>query len=180
MGVDRLAIFSCDPGPSTGLAWGICDLTADTVVDSMSNRELSGSRTIGLPRRIEGMSPVEVQEAIRHTTSQVISEWSKFVAVGIEEYARDGDVEIEFVCEHFILTGGRGHKPGVEGIFPAFLIGALVGQMPEEDLILQTASTGMKWNTRDHLTRYKAWIVGKEHERAAFAHMAARLHARLR
>lgn len=177
--VNRLAIFSCDPGGATGIAWGIVDLRSETVVEAMTERTHSGSATIGAGR-IEKMKPPQFQEAIRKQVGDIQKFWDRFVTEFMYEYDRHGDIDVEFVCEHFVLTGGRGHKPGIEGIFPAFMVGALIMANPDETLILQTASKGMKWNKRDHLTAYNAWVVGREHERAAFAHFAARVHERIR
>ena len=175
----RLAIFACDPGGSTGLAWGIVDLRADTVIEAMANRTHSGSDTITYGR-IEKLKSDKFQEAVILQVDHIMSHWDRFLDEYMSEYEKHGDIDIEFVCEHFVLTGGQArHKPGVEGIFPAFLIGALINRIYPDTLVLQTAGMGMKWNKRDHLTRYNAWVRGREHERAAFAHMAARMHVRL-
>lgn len=86
---------------------------------------------------------------------------------------------VEFGVEHFVLTGGVVHKPGVEGIFPAFLVGAILASI-DDQIFLQTASTGMKWHKPKFHKSYGTWIRGKEHEREAWAHVAARLHKVLR
>lgn len=164
------AIFAVDPGGSTGVAWGVFNDKADTVVDAMSNRELSGSTTIHL-HRIEGSTPAAIIANIRNQTAEVSKLWSRFLLD-----LPQGAMQIDFVLEHFVLTSAPHHKPGVEGIFPAFLVGSILWEVSPEPVILQTAGKGMKWNKRPHLERYDAWIIGKEHERAAFAHIAARLH----
>lgn len=174
----RLAIFSVDPGGSTGVAWGIVNLRADTVVDAMRERTHDGSTTI-TAGRIEKLKSWPFQQAVRYQVKTIMELYDQFLAEFLRE-SRHGDIDIEFVCEHFILTGGPArHKPGIEGIFPAFLVGALI-QAHEDEVILQSAGVGMKWNTRQHLDRYAAWIRGREHERAAFAHMAARVHSSIR
>jgi hypothetical protein len=177
--LNRKAIFAVDPGGSTGVAWGIVDMRSDTVVEAMSTRTHSGSATITVGR-IERMTPKQFQKAVRDQVYAIQRLWEKFTSDALCEFDKHGDVEIEYVIEHFVLTGGAYHKPGVEGIFPAFMVGALIMVNPAEEIILQTAGKGMKWNTRAHLTRYDAWIVGREHERAAFAHKAARIHDQLR
>lgn len=175
----RRAIFAVDPGGSTGVAWGIFQDDAETVKVSMRERTHSDSVTFS-SGRVEGKNPAKFQAIIREHVGNVIEYFNWFVAEAyMPEYERDG-LPLEFVCEHFVLTPSPRHKPGVEGIFPAFLVGALIQAMDVEEIILQTASTGMKWNVRKHLDAYDAWIVGKEHERSAFAHIAGRLHSVLR
>ena len=49
-----------------------------------------------------------------------------------------------------------------------------------DEIFLQTASMGMKWHQRKFHESYNTWIRGKEHEREAWAHVAARLHKVLR
>jgi hypothetical protein len=175
----RRAIFWVDPGGTTGVAWGIFDDRADTVIESMQTRTHSGSATIH-HGRIEKAPTGILQGIIRKQVKDISTLFDKFLDDAMKEYSKHGDVEIEFCVEHFVLTAGKQHRPGVEGIFPAFMIGAIVREFSDEEILFQTAAKGMKWHTRAYHTKYNTWVVGKEHEREAWAHVAARLHEVLR
>lgn len=172
------ALFVVDPGASTGVAWAIVDDEADTVADAMFHRFYSGSATVH-EGKIEKAGGLEFQKIIRSQVHEIVNLWESFCDEVMVQINKHGGT-IEVVAEHFVLTPSPHHKPGVEGIVPAFLIGALIEALPEEEIIFQTAAKGMRLNNQQKLRGYDAWIVGKEHERAAFAHMAARLFDVLR
>lgn len=170
------AIFAVDPGGSTGVAWGLFDDTAETVKDAMRSRTMSGSATVHCGR-VEG-SKQEIQRIVRRQVDEIDQIFVDFTR---ELDGAKGAPDLEIVAEHFVLTAAPHHKPGVEGIFPAFLLGALmITWQDEEEIILQTASTGMKWNHRKYHDSWTTWIRGREHERAAFAHIGARLMASMK
>jgi hypothetical protein len=173
--MSRRAIFCVDPGGTTGVAWGIFDTRAESVIHAMQTRTDDGSTSIHLGR-IEGVTPRALQKIIRDQVASILSIWDRFVSEAMYQFDRHGDVDIEFVAEHFVLTGGSHHKPGVEGIFPAYMLGALIEGTNSEEIILQTASTGMRFDNREFHTKYGTWVVGKPHEREAWAHVAARMH----
>lgn len=171
--MSQRAIFCVDPGGTTGVAWGVFDDRADTVAESMRNRKMSGSATIfhGQPEEVGVMG---FQDLVCQHINDLEDLWWPFVgSVG------KAVETIDFVVEHFVLTGGVQHRPGVDGIFPAFLVGAILVTFDDE-ITLQTAGVGMKWHKRKFHESYNTWIVGKEHEREAWAHVAARLHNVLR
>jgi hypothetical protein len=165
-------IFCVDPGGTTGVAWGVFDDRAESVATAMLERQDSGSETIH-HGRVEGSSQ-DIQDIIRNQTADIWELWERF-------WTDTRDLEnVDFVVEHFVLTNSpHGHKAGVEGIFPAFMVGAIIEMLPVQ-IILQTASQGMRYHTRKFHTMYGTWITGREHEREAWAHVAARLHAVLR
>lgn len=168
-----ISIFAIDPGGSTGVAWGTFDERSDTVKHAMTNRIDSGSATVHRGR-VEGTDDLPV--IINRQTLDIWDLWEKFK----KDY--EGIVDTSYiVVEHFVLTPRQYHKPGVEGIFPAFMIGAICECFAGlHDIHLQTASAGLRFNDRKFHQMYGTWIAGKEHERAAWSHVAAHLHKILR
>lgn len=174
-------IFWFDPGKSTGIAWGIFDLKSKTVADAMRDKLCSGSVTVPT-------SGHTMDDAAEHARA-IWAHWSTFKRVCVQQGLMEPDAMV-LGAEHFILHSM--HSKGVEGIFPAYVLGAFEGYRqglfdgyrPRKlrhytPLILQTASVGMKYNNQKFLKGWDAWVVGKEHERAAFAHIGAYLMAHL-
>jgi hypothetical protein len=131
---DDIAIFTVDPGGSTGVTWGVYSLRCSLVKNAMT-----------------------------------------FEADNL------GARKIELVIEDFILLP-KIHTPGKEGISPVRIAWGLVGYIwgqndlvGDPDPIWQSASIGMRFNTRQMLEQWGCWIKGREHERAAYAHAGARL-----
>jgi hypothetical protein len=144
------------------MSWGIYDMKAGLVKDCMRKRKFSGSVTI------IGDEVVQLAQMLTH--------YDDFV-----ELCDDEEIRCELVIEDFSLVPGS-HTPGKEGISPVRYAWVLVGYLWARDkslapeVIWQLPGVGMRYNTRQMLTNWDAWIVGKEHERAAFAHAGARLH----
>jgi hypothetical protein len=158
---DDIAIFTVDPGGSTGVTWGVYSLRCSLVKNAMASRTEAGSITI------EGSEAVQV--------NKLWDLWHTFEADNL------GARKIELVIEDFILLP-KIHTPGKEGISPVRIAWGLVGYIwgqndlvGDPDPIWQSASIGMRFNTRQMLEQWGCWIKGREHERAAYAHAGARL-----
>lgn len=154
----EVGIFAVDPGGSTGVAWGVFNLRQPLVKDAMRYRKDSDSATI---------TGTEQQQI-----PLIADMWYNF-------NEREGRNEL--VIEDFVLRPGI-HKPGKEGISPVRygwgLAGYLWGlndEIGNPKIVWQSPSKGMRYNERQMLENWHAWIVGREHERAAFAHVGARL-----
>lgn len=157
--MSRIGIFSMDPGGHTGISWGIYDLRAGLVKDCMRSRKHSDSVTI------EGDEYEQLDLTL-------------LLYDGFREVCFDDGVNCELVIEDFSLLPGS-HTPGKEGISPVrhawVFVGYLLCRDSRPNVIWQLPGVGMRYNTRQMLTNWDAWIVGKEHERSAFAHAGARL-----
>lgn len=162
--MSEVGIFSIDPGAHTGVTWGIYPLDAELVKLAMRGRVESGSTTI------EGSE--------RQQTNQLFTLFTKFATDHM-------GTKIELVIEDFSLTPGP-HTPGKEGISPVRYAWAFVGFLwgweesvgnpgNKQKVIWQLPSNAMRYNTKKMLTNWNAWVVGREHERSAFAHVGARL-----
>lgn len=163
--------MAIDPGLSTGIAWGLFDDRARLVQDAMRDGSFKESTTI------EG-DEYEQMEALFEI-------WGSFKNTCVNQRCLDPD-KVELVAEDFILRPGH-HKPGKEGISPARMLWAFEGyrrgradkfRRPKHvsPLILQNPDQAMRYNKRRILGSWDCWIVGKEHERAAYAHIGLRMH----
>ena len=156
-----IGIFTIDPGGHSGLTWGIYDLARPLVKEAMRTRKFSSSTTV------EGNEDEQLQEYIIH--------WDAFT-----KKCDEWDVYRELVIEDFSLLPGS-HTPGKEGISPVRHAWVFVGYLWGRDNpfaptpIWQLPSIGMRYNERKMLESWGAWIKGRPHERAAFAHAGARL-----
>lgn len=163
--VSRLGIFTIDPGGHTGMSWGIYNMNAGLVKTAMRTRTHSASTTI------VGDELEQLDLTLMH--------YDLFMDVCADE-----GVPCELVIEDFSLLPGS-HTPGKEGISPVRHAWVFVGYLWsradfDQQIIWQLPGVGMRYNTRQMLENWHCWIVGKEHERAAFAHAGARLQKILR
>jgi hypothetical protein len=167
--------MAIDPGGHTGVAWGLFDDRARLVEVAMREGSFKESATI------EG-DEYEQMELLYQL-------WTDFKAECVNVRCLDPD-KVELVAEDFILKPGY-HKPGKEGISPARILWAFEGYRRGRaakfrrdkhisPLILQTPGDAARYNKRTILTSWDCWIRGKEHERAAFAHIGLRMHKILR
>jgi hypothetical protein len=158
----KVGIFAIDPGQHTGISTGIFDLTLPLVKEAMRGREHSVSNTI------TGHEWPQIYELHRL--------FDDFYNLCHKQLV----TQIELVIEDFSLVPG-GHTPGKEGVSPIRFgwgfAGYLKGLDPHADYTLtwQLPSAAMRYNTKEHLQNWDAWIRGRPHERAAFAHVGLRL-----
>jgi hypothetical protein len=166
-------IFSMDPGGHTGLAWGIFDTSA-SIADALNNGIDKGSRTL------EGDEHAQI-EAIANI-------WVKFFRHCVEVRCLAPE-RVEFVSEDFVQRPGS--SGGKEGQSPIRILwgveGYRMGRAAEfagrrgskkrviaPRIILQNPSLG-SGVSRKMLESYGCWVIGREHERSAFKHIAVRL-----
>lgn len=165
-------IFAIDPGKQTGVAWGIFEETADTVADAMRTSVYVESTTV------EG---TELEQA------RILFElWQHFKTTCVQNFKLKPE-QVDLVIEDFSLIPGA-HAGGKEGIAPARIGWAFEGfrqgraskyrsSKHVSDAIWQLPGAT---RNRRHLKNWGVWVVGKEHERAAFCHVGERLRKLMR
>lgn len=162
-----IGIFANDPGGATGLAWAVLD-TDVSLEDALRGKTFSGSATItGTPH-----------EQIR----EIAAYWRKFVR-GVTIPRKS----IYYVCEDFIYAPGVNYE-GDSGKISTSIIwgveGYLMGEADEfrrlrrgakvhaPPAILQSASQAKGFATNARLKEWDCWVVGRDHERSAYQHLA--------
>jgi hypothetical protein len=160
-------IFAIDPGIHTGLAWAVVNNQAATVAEAMRKRIFSDSLTI------EGD---EYEQMV-----DIFATWQKFKTDCYLVHNLEPD-QVDLVIEKFSLIPGA-HAGGSEGISPERIGWAFEGyrlgraaKFKRDKHITQTVwqhANALKY--RKQLKKWDAWVVGKEHERAAFCHIGQRL-----
>lgn len=158
-----IGVFSVDPGGTSGIGWGVFD-------PSLPFEEMLAKRTRHGSAEIRG----EYNNQVRATCTL----YNQFVT---NIPLSPGD--IWFICEDFVPYGGG--VGGKEGISPAFLIGGIEGyrmgqydalkrrgEKPLPPLILQTAGQAKGYATNARLKEWDIWVVGSDHKRSAWQHIA--------
>ena len=170
------AIFSVDPGESTGVAWAVLNDGRNTMaLSSMASRSHSASKTLS--------GPVSAQ--IR----ELYWLWVMFKRRAVNDL-RIKPEDVDLVFEEFVLRPGA--TPGRSTTAPERVAWGFEGyRMSHADLYRergralpkhyteinwQLASSAARFNNQQILKQLDAWVVGKEHERSAFAHMLLRLN----
>ena len=169
------AIFAIDPGKSTGVAWGtINERHKGFAYEAVAQRLLSGSTTI----------TAEEPNQIR----TLYKLWTEFKRRCVIKNSMHVDW-IDLVIEDFVLFPGE--KPGRDTTVPERIAWGFEGyRMAMYDkhrphanptthkhytpITWQKSGAAHRFTTRELLTKADAWIVGREHERSAFAHMILR------
>ena len=164
------AILCIDPGESTGVAWGILNERAPSAIQAVHDRIESGSMTItgSEPEQIRALSIL----------------WSHFKRRAVNNHMMPPDT-VDLVIEDFVLFPGE--KPGRATTTPERIAWGFEGyRMAQSDgwrkkwpkhytpVTWQKSGAAHRFKQRDILTRADAWVVGKDHERSAFAHMILR------
>ena len=168
------AIFCIDPGKSTGVAWGILnEQYKGYALEAVRDRINSGSITI---------TADEVQQ-----TRLLYKLWTEFKRRTVTKNLLEPD-QIDLVIEDFVLFPGE--KPGrdttvaerVAWCFEGYRMANFDRHRPHANppmrhytsITWQKSGAASRFAQKDILTRADAWIVGKQHERSAFAHMILR------
>jgi hypothetical protein len=169
-------IFALDPGGSSGLAWGIFDVSPNTpVAESLKKGQHKGSTTI---------------EGEEHDQIEAIFEvWARFYATCVHVGCLD-PTEVEFVSEDFVQrpgsSGGKeGNSPirvmwGVEG-YRMGRAAEFKGRKKSKSrvhaprMILQMPGDASSFGTSARLKEWDCWVVGREHERSAWKHIGLRV-----
>jgi hypothetical protein len=172
------AIFAVDGGNATGLAWGIFDDQAGSVEAALASNHASGSMTINHRVRRNGkMMVVNPHDDYQ----QIVKIATQFLAFRREAIANGCSVadEIELVVEDFILMPGA-HAGGKDGVASVRIAWGLAGYLLDEHQVIWQAPSLMSYATDERLKRWGIWVPGRDHERAAWKHIAARLNKIIR
>lgn len=172
------AIFALDPGGSSGLAWGVFDTSPDlTVAEAMRSRLHADSTTV----------VGDEYEQIK----LIATFWMTFYRECVYERLLDPQA-VEFVCEDFVQRPGP-TPGGKEGQSPIRIMWGVEGyRMGRADefkgrkinskarihaprMILQLPSDSSAYGTKQRLKDWNCWVVGREHERSAWKHVALRV-----
>jgi hypothetical protein len=168
----NVGVFAVDPGGHTGLAWGIFDPGhKEGFTGALRDRLLSGSTTIIGDERTQ--------------IAEMSSLWSDFYNACVRSACLPPQ-NVWLVVEDFILKPGE-TAGGKDATSPIALIWGLEGyrmgrlyefqqhkrgpaHMPE--MVLQLAGQAKTVATNARMKDWGIWVVGREHERSAWAHVA--------
>jgi hypothetical protein len=167
----NIGIFAIDPGGATGLAWAIVDPVVD-IGDSLRGRMNAGSATV------KG----DAREQIREITSI----WQSFYRSTVQFGCLPPE-NVWLVCEDFIYRsdnqyGGEDSKISTALIWG--IEGYRMGQADEfmkrrgkkrlvmRDMILQAPGLASGFANNTRLRDWGCWVVGRDHERSAYRHLA--------
>lgn len=181
MNRSQRAIFSVDPGGHTGVAWGIFDVSLRDVGEVLRNGINKGSTTF------EGD---ERQQII-----DLAGLWQDFYRECTTKYEISHQ-DVELVFEDFTLRPGS-HGGGKDGTSPeritwgfeGYRLGAyhqwlrtfrkapghmpaIIWQMPADSHAFGKPIDG---KSQHKLKEWGVWVVGREHERSAWSHLALRI-----
>jgi hypothetical protein len=166
----NIAVFAVDPGGATGLAWGIFDPTAE-IGACLRGRMDAGSDTV----------TGDIPEQIR----AIAQAWQKFFRQAVD-VNRLPVSHVWLVVENFRFTGAN--YAGDSAVISTALIWGVEGYrmgtadewksrrggrraaMPQ--MILQEAGQASAAARNAWLKEWGVWVVGREHERSAWKHIA--------
>lgn len=155
--MNKVALFCLDPGGNTGIAHAVVDTDLRTVSEAMRKREARGSRTI--THRDDWKQIIEI--------CGIFEEWYR--------YGRKR-APIDLVVEDWNPLGARNKEASSPARIAWGVVGMLVGAniiVPEQIIWVQPSA--QRHATQARLKPMDAWVVGKEHERAAHALMVEHL-----
>lgn len=151
--MNKISLFCIDPGGSTGVAWADVDLDRPTVKEAMATRTNQGSATV--------ISSSPLAQA-------------KLIARMLEDFRRG---KLNICIEEWHPQGKRDREgsspPRIAWAFLGYVSGSL-GYEPW-DILTWVQPSAQRHATQKRLKPMDAWVVGKEHERAAHALMVERL-----
>lgn len=168
-------IWCCDPGGSSGVAWGIIDETRPRAIDAVAARLSGGSATI------TGEVPAQVRA--------LFLSWIRFKSTCVNVGLLD-PANVDLVMEDFILRGGP-VVAGRSGTLPLSIAWGFEGyRMGRRDewakshklshytpITWQQPGAAARFGNKSILQDSDAWVKGREHERTAFSHMLLRANA---
>lgn len=175
--ISNRAIFALDPGGHSGIAMGIFDCAPERdIADAMKNGIAKDSTTI---------------EGDEYEQIKLISTfWVTFYRDCVFNRCMPPD-SVEFICEDFVQRpGGSGGKEGQSPIRIMWGVeGYRMGRADEYKgrkvnakskilaprMILQQPGDAAALGSSKRLKDWGCWIVGKEHERAAWKHIGLRV-----
>jgi hypothetical protein len=169
----NLAVFAIDPGGATGIAWGIFDPAA-SIEDALRGRMNAGSATVS------GDARTQIRE--------IAGWWQAFYRQCVGSACLPSE-RVWLVCEDFVYAPGVNYEGDSAKISTALIWGLEGYRMGRRDqwlesgrgrsskvrmpsIILQTASQAKTFATNARLKDWDVWVVGKDHERSAWQHVA--------
>lgn len=166
----NIGVFAVDPGGSTGVAWGIFDPNPP-IEEVLKERMLAGSATIS----------GDVRQQIR----EIATLWQAFYRSCVRSALLPPD-HVWFVCEDYIYTVGNTYGGEPAAISTSLIWGIEGYRMGRADewrehkrgtlvmptMVLQTAGQAKGFATNTRLKEWDVWVVGREHERSAWQHVA--------
>jgi hypothetical protein len=170
-------IFAVDPGESTGIAWGIINEKKKNgmSIEIVRERIRSSSNTI---------TGTEAEQA-----KELYNKWVWFKRTCVNACMMDPEW-IDLVVEDFVLFPGE--KPGRSTTTPERISWCFEGyrmamrdsysrRLPKHytPIMWQKSGAAKRYSKQDILKKADAWIVGRQHERSAFAHMILRTNVLL-
>ena len=166
----NLGCFGVDPGGATGLAWGIFDPGAGGVAEALKTRLHAGSTT------------VDGEE--RRQIKAIATAWGDFYQDCVHT-RRLPPENIYLVMENFIYTGANyaGDSAKISTAIIWGLEGYRMGRRDEwkkhrrgrahmPTMVLQNAGDAKAFAKPDLLKEWGVWVVGRDHERSAWQHIA--------
>ena len=172
-----IGFLSIDPGVTTGLAWGVFDLGAESVGEAL----LNGSKT--------GFAEATGSE--QWQVSSIVGMWEE-----LEAYCKSEGIPCEIIIEDFILRPGRASADRaqlapvritamLEGLLLGREVGLVAGLGAEAfreitgtampPIVKQQVSAAKGFATRERLERWGCWKVAMRHSRDAWRHIALRI-----
>lgn len=168
----KVGALACDPGGASGVAWGIFDPKASGGIDeALLGKMNSGSATVTGTER----------EQIR----EISQLWQAFYRACVTD-ARLPPDRVFLVFEDFIYAGGVNYSGDSAKISTSIIWGVegyrmgcadefarhRRGQVAMPPLYLQTAGQAKGYAKNQRLKDWGLWVVGREHERSAWQHIA--------
>jgi len=168
----NIGIFAVDPGGATGVAWGIFDPKhKEGLAGSIKDRMLPGSTTV------EGDERTQIKE--------LASLWADFYRSCVRSACLPPD-HVFLAVENFVLKPGQ-TAGGTDSTISLALIWGLEGyrmgrrdewrehkrgQVVMPGMHLQMAGDAVQTAPNARLKEWGIWVVGREHERSAWRHVA--------
>jgi hypothetical protein len=173
-----VAVMAVDPGGTTGVAWGVYDLSHKSIADMLAAGEMTGC--------------AQVTGAEEWQAAKIVEHWVDFEMFARHKYGADPLL----VFEDFILRVGKGssERAGLSPVrITSLVYGLLLGHhvgtaapwgedaweaARRSQMIpwkLQQPSAAKSFATKDRLKRWGLWQVGMQHARDAWRHVALAL-----
>src|SRR5215831_8075482 len=170
----NIGIFGCDPGGSTGCAWGIFNPLANGgAAESLRDKQHAGSTTVTGDARAQIRAIVKLWHVFYNDCVRVRCLPPTHVWFVMEDFIyKPGTVyggdssEISTA----IIWGVEGYRMGQRDEWDKLKRGNKEIHIP--DMILQTAGEAKSYATNERMKEFGVWVRGREHERSAWAHVA--------
>jgi hypothetical protein len=177
----NIAIFSCDPGGHTGLAWGLYPpYKSRSFEDCLAAGIHTGSTTIGGSAREQIPAIVGQWQEFYHNAVEVALLPPTRVYLVMEDYVYRQDVRYsgeDSKISISVIWGVEGYRMGQRDEWlksnrkpgPRSKANGVQVFMPP--MILQTATEAKTYATNARMREWGVWIKGRDHEQSAMAHL---------